>query len=159
MIGQTEPSDTHSRTRETWSQWLLTELDEHLDIRMVLPGDVLFHEDEPPAGVYLLRAGEIDLRQARRGRTDLVETAFPGRILGLSALLTHRNHLSTAVAKTDSELGFIERERFRLLAEEHPAVWFGLLHALSEDVMHSYDVLRREFLRRSSAPTRAARAR
>lgn len=156
MMSESETSLLEEpRFNEEGVLWPLTGHYEHLAIQTLPPGTVLFREGDQPEGVYLLRSGEISLVHTRPGKEDLVDMAIPGRVLGLSAVLTFRDHLATAVAKTECELSFIEREEFRRLVDEYPDIWFSLLHQLSQDVMHSYDVIRRDFWKKSSAPHRA----
>lgn len=112
-------------------------------MQRLAPNTVLFREGEAPAGVYILHSGEVDL--VHEG-TDGVErgcTAHAGEILGLSAVVSGRSHLSTAVARTPCGVGFIEREKFLCLVDDNPALWFGVLRQLSQDVNESYDVIRK----------------
>jgi CRP-like cAMP-binding protein len=106
----------------------------------------------------VLRSGEVDLVQQRTGREARIETAVPDRILGLSAVLTFRNHHSTAIARTRAELSFIAEADLLRLVDDHPAIWFALLHQLSQDVMHTYDVIRRDFWRKSATPGRRSKS-
>jgi CRP-like cAMP-binding protein len=99
----------------------------------------LFREGEVPAGVFILHSGEVDLVHER----VVTCTAQAGEILGLSAVISGRSHLSTAIARTLAEVAFIEGEEFRSLVHDSPAIWFSVLRQLSQDVNASYDVIRR----------------
>jgi CRP-like cAMP-binding protein len=106
-------------------------------------GASLFHEGEEPLGVYVLRSGEVELSFAtRQGKTRSLRVARSGQILGISAVVMHRAHECTAIARTRSEVAFISREAFLRSLEETPSLWFGVLHILSGDVNAAYDTMR-----------------
>ena len=109
------------------------------ELQRVAANTALFHEGEVPAGVFILHSGEVDLVHERAA----TRTAHAGEILGLSAVISGRTHLSTAVARTLAEVAFIESEEFRSLVDDSPAIWFSVLRQLSQDVNASYDVIRR----------------
>lgn len=103
------------------------------ELQRLSPGRVLFEEGEKPAGVFILHSGEVALNH---------RTARAGEILGLMAVISGSVHLSSAVAVSPCEVGFIEAEEFRNLVDESPAIWFSVLRQLSQDVNASYDVIR-----------------
>jgi CRP-like cAMP-binding protein len=110
-------------------------------LSVVARGTVLFREGEAATGVYLLQNGEVTLSLAgpERART---QTVRPGELLGVMAVISNRPHLTTAVAVTDCEVGFIASDEFRRLIDESPVVWFSVLRQLSQDVNTSYDTYR-----------------
>lgn len=118
------------------------------DLQRLAANTVLFHEGEIPAGVYILHSGQVDLVHERTDGAERGHTPRAGEILGLSAVISGRAHLSTAVAGTLCEVGFIGREEFRSLIDDNPAIWFRVLRQLSQDVNESYDVIRKEFTKR-----------
>jgi CRP-like cAMP-binding protein len=109
----------------------------------VKPGEAIFREGERPDGVYILQEGTVDLLFAsRNGNVKPLRMAEAGQILGLSCVVTQRNHDCTAVARTRCELGFIERDDFLKMLEDSPAIWFSVLRLLSNDVNAVYDDMR-----------------
>ena len=108
------------------------------ELQRLAANTVLFREGEVPTGVYILHSGEVDLIHERVA----TRTAQAGEILGLSAVISGRSHLSTAIAGTLVEVAFIEGEEFRLLVHDNPAIWFSVLRQLGQDVNASYDVIR-----------------
>jgi CRP-like cAMP-binding protein len=115
------------------------------ELHRIARGHVIFEEREQPAGVYILHSGQVALNTILEGQKTRVRTARAGEILGLMAVISHRAHLSSAVATSLCEVGFIEAEEFRSLVDESPAVWFSILRQLSQDVNASYDVIRERF--------------
>ncbi len=110
----------------------------HPELQGLAANTVLFREGEVPAGLFILHSGEVDLIHERVA----TRTAQAGEILGLSAVLSGRSHLSTAIARTFAEVAFIEGDEFRSLVDDDPAIWFSVLRQLSQDVNASYDVIR-----------------
>lgn len=104
------------------------------ELQRFAAGRVLFEEGELPAGVYILHSGKVTLSNG--------VTARAGEILGLMAVISGRPHLSSAVAVSPCEVGFIERDEFRDLVDQSPAVWFTVLRQMSQDVNASYEVIR-----------------
>ena len=106
-------------------------------------GRVLFREGEEPRGIYFLMSGNIDLVfSARNGYAKPLRLANPGHILGLSAIVSQRNHDYSATTRTACEVGFVDRNRFLEYVDDNPSCWFSVLQMLSEDVNACYDCIR-----------------
>lgn len=106
-------------------------------------GETLLLEGEMPAGVYSLHSGEVDLLfAARNGDMRALRVATSGQILGLSAVLMSRPHDCSAITRVPCEVGFIPRDEFLRVLEQHPSVWFSVLRILSNDVNGVYDDMR-----------------
>ena len=106
-------------------------------------GEMLFLEGEAPAGVYVLRSGEVDLLFAtRNGTVKPLRMATAGRILGLSAVVMGGSHDCSATTRLPCEVGFIARDEMLRLLDECPEVWPSVLRVLSSDVNEVYDDLR-----------------
>lgn len=108
-----------------------------------IAGKVLFREGEEPRGIYILYSGQVDLiYSSRNGYTKPLRVAEPGQILGVSDVVARRSHDCTATCRTGVELGFIPRDEFLRSLDTNPAVWFGVLQLLSQDVNSCYDCMR-----------------
>jgi CRP-like cAMP-binding protein len=79
-------------------------------------GDVVFREGEHGKTMYLVKAGNVELRILER----TVETLEPGDILGEMALLDNEARSATAVAATDCQLVVIDNDKFLYLVRETP---------------------------------------
>jgi CRP-like cAMP-binding protein len=98
-------------------------------------GETLFAEGGLPDGVYVLHAGEVELLfAAREGEPKPLRAVRAGRILGLSSVVMQRPHDCSAIARTECEVGFVEREEFLRSLETTPALWLSVLRMLSSDV-------------------------
>ena len=124
------------------SEALLANLFTRPELQRIAAGSVLFEEGEEPAGVYILHSGEVALGTVVDGRMTHMRIARAGEILGLMAVVSACAHLTSAVATSLCEVGFIEAAEFRSLVDQSPAVWFSVLRQLSQDVNTSYEVLR-----------------
>lgn len=106
-------------------------------------GETLFREGERPRGVYVLHSGLVNLLfAARDGSAKPLREAQSGQILGLSCVVTQRDHDCTATAAEPCEVAFIEREDLLRALDDSPAVWFSVLHVLSNEVNAAYDDMR-----------------
>lgn len=105
-------------------------------------GTSLFRAGDPPKGVYFLHSGQVALSVDAADRVRTTRTGEPGDLLGIMAVIADRPHLTSAVAVTDCEVGFIGNEEFRRLIDESPGVWFSVLRQLSQDVNASYETYR-----------------
>src|SRR5947208_8815553 len=91
-------------------------------------GQMLFREGEAPSGVYVLHSGEVELLFAsRHGKVKPLRLVSSGQILGLSAVVMRRPYDCSAIARTQCEVGFIDRGQFQKLLDDSPSLWFGVL--------------------------------
>jgi CRP-like cAMP-binding protein len=120
-----------------------SKLRRHQTIEVWPSGRALFFEDEEPRGVYVIYSGRVDLVfSSRDGRTKTLRAAGPGRILGLSAVFSHKPHHYTATVGATSTLGFVDAATFHRLLESKPSMLLDVLRLLSEDVNSCYDCMR-----------------
>ena len=106
-------------------------------------GEMLFSEGQIPDGVYVLHAGDVELVFApRAGEPKPLRVVNPGRILGLSSVVMQHPHDCSAIARTECEIGFVEREEFLRSLEKTPAIWLSVLRMLSSDVNAVYHDMR-----------------
>ena len=108
------------------------------------PGAVLFCEGDPPRGVYIIHSGAVDLVfAARNGITKPLQSAGEGQIVGLSSLVSGREHDATAIVRVPSELGYVEGRKLMDLLQRDPSAWFDVLQFLSQDVSSCWDSMRK----------------
>ena len=96
-------------------------------------GEVIFQQGERSDVMYGIISGEVEILVDGK----VVETIYKGDVFGEGVLLhLDRQRDSTAIAKTDSLLAFLDREHFMFAVQQTPM--FAL------EVMKSYsDRLRR----------------
>ena len=115
----------------------------HQTVEVWPAGRTLFYEGEEPHGVYVVHTGTVDLVfSAKDGRAKPLRLARAGQIIGLSSVFSHRSHDYTATIRSTSNLGFVDATTFHKLLESSPAMLFGVLRLLSEDVNACYDCMK-----------------
>ena len=91
---------------------------------------LLFQKGDPVDGVYLIRTGRIALVLA-----DVPETTprivGSGALLGLPSTLGCRPYSLTAKALEPVEAGFISRDDFMQLLNQHPALTLAVAQGLA----------------------------
>ena len=115
--------------------------------RTYLPGETVFVEDEPGAGIYVIRSGRIDIVIQHQSEQPMILAELePGDFFGEMALLGDSARSATAVAREQSELiGFFHPDLLEIISL-HPGmgakITFGLARTLSERLRYTNDQLR-----------------
>jgi CRP/FNR family cyclic AMP-dependent transcriptional regulator len=76
------------------------------------PGDVLFRHGDPGDSVYVLAAGEVEIRVPGTDGDHHLATIGPGTLIGEFALLADAHRTRTVVAQTEAELWELTRADF-----------------------------------------------
>jgi CRP/FNR family transcriptional regulator len=93
---------------------------------------VIFHEDAPAEGLYLLCEGTVKLfRSDRFGRDHILAIAGPGDVLSELSLDPAERYSVSAEALGDCQVCYLSRERLVAFMREHPMVAVRLIAALS----------------------------
>lgn len=96
---------------------------------------VIFHEDTPATGLYILCRGAVKLYQSDRfDRQYTLDIAAPGDVLGEIPADPTVSYSTTAEALTDSQLCFLPRDRLVDFIQKHPMTGVRLLEAFSKTV-------------------------
>jgi CRP/FNR family transcriptional regulator, cyclic AMP receptor protein len=105
----------------------LIELFRHqIDFQELPAGQVLFREGDRATFMYVLISGTVEIIVHNK----VVETAGPGAIVGEMAIIDHSARSATVIAKTDSKLFPIERERFNFLVQKKPEFALHVMRVL-----------------------------
>jgi CRP-like cAMP-binding protein len=116
-------------------------------IRTYHPGEAVFVESEPGAGMYVIKSGHVDIMLKHRSDQPLLLAELePGDFFGEMALLGDSARSATAVARERSELiGFFHPDLEELMGL-HPItgakIAFGLAHTLAERLRYTNAQLR-----------------
>lgn len=104
-------------------------------IALYKPRQVVFSEGNPAAGLYLICHGSVKLYHSDRfGREHTLEVAGPGAVLGELPMDTNKALSVSAEAVTDSQLGFLSRERLTQFLQRYPESGVRLIGALSNEL-------------------------
>jgi CRP/FNR family transcriptional regulator len=131
---------------------------ESLGNRLNLPaGGVLFSEQQPSTGVYLIRGGEVKLTiNSSDGRRLILRIAKPGQILGLTSALSGNLCDMTAEVLYSSQFLSIARQDFLNFLLLYPEVYRTLTQELTRHLSMACEQLRTVGLS-TTAPEKLAR--
>ena len=102
------------------------------DALQLAAGDFLFREGDKRDKMYVLLEGEMDIRLG----DYVVETAGPGGLIGVIALLDDNPRDTNAVAKTACRLATVDQRRFHFLLQQHPQFSTHVMKELAHRLRH-----------------------
>lgn len=106
-------------------------------------GSVLFLENEPARGVFLVCSGKVKLSvSSRGGRTLILRIARPGEMIGLSASMSGVPYEVSAETLHPSQIAFIRREDFVRFVNRFPEVYQAVIRQLNSQYSHACEQLR-----------------
>lgn len=104
---------------------------------------MLFLENEPARGIYLLCSGEVKLSvSSRGGKTLILRIARPGDILGLTANIAEAPYEASAEALHPCQVAFIRRDDFINFLRKYPEVYQTVISQLSGQYATACEQLR-----------------
>jgi CRP/FNR family cyclic AMP-dependent transcriptional regulator len=96
---------------------------------------VLFNQEEPAIGVYILHEGAATLTmKSHDGQTIFSVNALPGSLLGLPALVSDKPYSLTATARAGAKVSFVSRADFLALVQADPQMSLKMLRVLAAEV-------------------------
>ncbi|HIF59624.1 MAG TPA: Crp/Fnr family transcriptional regulator [Rhodospirillales bacterium] len=132
-----------TRDRSEWcvlSDDELTLLDQRRLTREYVPGEVLFHEGDPCAGVYCVEKGLIGVRKSdAEGNSVLLYLANGGDTLGYRALLAGEGYRASAEVLEPSRVCRINPSTVRSLLEQNPALGLRYLKIVATSLGNAED--------------------
>ena len=114
---------------------LIRALSEHATPIVCDTDRILFQQDDPAAGLYILHKGEATISMtSQQGQTVLSVAAKDGSLLGLPGLISNQPYSLTAVARAGARVSFLGRSEFTTLMESNPPLAFKILQVLAAEV-------------------------
>ncbi len=96
---------------------------------------LLFNQDAPAVGVYIVQEGGVTLTMnARDGARIFSIAALPGSLLGLPALISDQPYSLTAIAHSSAKVSFVSRSDFFALIQADPQLSLKMLQVLAAEV-------------------------
>lgn len=96
---------------------------------------VVFHEDSPAAGLYIVCSGAVKLYQSDRfGHAHIVHVAGPGEVIGELPMEADETYSVSAEIVADGQLRFLPRDSLKSFLQRYPAVGIRLIESLSRAV-------------------------
>jgi CRP/FNR family transcriptional regulator, cyclic AMP receptor protein len=106
-------------------------------------GETIFRVGEPGSYAYLIQRGKVNVCI-----TDLadevivVEVAEAGGLLGMSSLLAHANHLTTATAVEDTSAIEIDRGDISTLLQQRPLAGLDMMTMIETQLRATQELMR-----------------
>jgi len=117
------------------------ELNEFMEIKKIhIYGkhDIIFHEETPSYGVYILCSGKAKLTNSSHfGQQKILKIISGGEIIEKNGLFNAGKHTVTAETLERSEITFFEREEFLNLLKKNPDLSIRLINVLSQELEQS----------------------
>ena len=121
---------------------LIRALSEHATPIVCDTDRILFQQDDPPVGLYILHEGEATISMTSQdGQTILSVQARDGSLLGLPGLISNQPYSLTAVAHAGARVSFLGRTEFTALMESNPPLAFKILQILAAEVRSARNAL------------------
>jgi len=99
--------------------------------RSYSPGEVLFSEGEPCAGLYMIASGRVRIfKVSPGGREHVLAIEGPGSSIAELPVFDGGTYPASASAVETSELLFISRKDFRAICLEHPEIALKVLQVV-----------------------------
>lgn len=114
---------------------LIHSLEEHATPLLCGEERILFHQGDPPAGLYILSNGKATISMdSGHENISFSCTASAGSLLGLPGLIANQPYSLTAVAHKGAKVGFISRDDFNLLMQSQSPLMVKILQVLAAEV-------------------------
>lgn len=99
--------------------------------RSYAPGELLFSEGEPCAGLYMVVAGRVRIfKTSPNGREHVLAIEGPGSSIAELPVFDGGTYPASAAAVDPSELLFVSRQDFRAICLEHPEIALKVLQVV-----------------------------
>lgn len=134
---------TASGFLDALSEAALGDLDSIRQTMWYPEGSTLFMEGQTPRGLYILCAGQVKtVSSSRDGKSIILRVAEAGEVMGLSDLLSHGSHGSSAETLLRSQISFVPQAEFLGFLARHPEVFTRLAELLSEELRDAWEQIR-----------------
>lgn len=96
---------------------------------------VLFRQDEPSVGVFILHDGTVTLSMmSHDGHSLFAVQAKPGSILGLPGAISNQPYTLSAIARAGARVSFVSNAELTGLMHSEPGLSLKMLEVLAAEV-------------------------
>jgi CRP-like cAMP-binding protein len=95
------------------------------------PGTVLFEEGQPGDYMYVVQAGEVEIRRQVGETQRVLAVLLAGEFFGEMAILNGRPRSATAVVRTDARLLVIEGKTFEAMLRARPEIALRIIKTIA----------------------------
>lgn len=107
------------------------------DFVVFQPQETIFEAGQEGVLMYFVQEGEVDLYY----KGHVLETLHAGDIFGEMALVDNHPRSATAVARAESKLIEVNRDRFLFLVQETPTFALQVMHTMAERIRKMNEVV------------------
>jgi CRP/FNR family transcriptional regulator len=109
----------------------LTFLAQHAMPRRFSPGETVFSEGEPCAGLYVIESGHVRIfKSSAGGREQVLSIDGPGSSVAELPVFDGGNYPASVTALDDATLLFVSKQDFQALCLAHPQVALKVLRVV-----------------------------
>jgi CRP/FNR family transcriptional regulator len=98
-------------------------------------GQVIFHEDSRPLGIFCVNRGKIKLvKTGDDGKEQILRLIKPGDLMGYRAMLSGDKYSASAVVMEEAGICFIPKDLFMAVLKKDGQLSFEIMKLLSDDL-------------------------
>lgn len=115
----------------------------HVVKRGLRKDTVVFHEGDPAAAFYIMKAGRVKMyKVSRDGREQVLAILGDGQIFGDVPTFDGGPYPASAATMVDSEIFLIRREDFQELVRRHPEIALKIIRVLGSRLRQALELVR-----------------
>jgi CRP-like cAMP-binding protein len=96
---------------------------------------ILFKQDDPPVGVYIVHQGQASLSmKSPEGRSILSVQALPGSLFGLPGVIGDQPYSLTVTVRVGGQVSFVSSADFFAVMQSNPQLSLKMLQVLAAEV-------------------------
>jgi CRP/FNR family transcriptional regulator, cyclic AMP receptor protein len=119
-----------------------------MDCRAFKEGEVVFHYGDPGGEIFILRTGRIELFvESTEGQKLVLAENEPGDVIGELSFLDGGSRTATALAREDTQLLTMHRDRLMEFIDKHPHAAMDLLTVVGRRLRATDELLRTQVSR------------
>ncbi|MDG6773012.1 cyclic nucleotide-binding domain-containing protein [Thiomicrorhabdus sp. ZW0627] len=102
-----------------------------VETRQLKSGEILYEEGTKDDTLYILITGKLNVvKMLSSGKSVHIDTLKEGAMSGELSFIDGDSHSLHIIAKSDSEVLLLHREKFESLVETHPLVTFHVMRSI-----------------------------
>ena len=114
---------------------LIQALEKHATTTTCGEDRILFHQGDPPVGLYILRQGKaVVSMNSGDNALEFSCTATAGSLLGLPGLIANQPYSLTAIARKGANVGFVDKDKFSSVMQTELPLMVKVLQVLAAEV-------------------------
>ena len=113
----------------------LKEISDNKVMNIYKKGHTIFHQGNPPFGLYCVNAGKIKISKiGNDGKESIIRIAHEGDVLGHRSLFSDETYNATATILEDAAICFIDKKFIYKAVQNHPSIALQLIQKLSKEM-------------------------